>query len=186
MPAGAARNALDCALLDLEAKASGQRVWNLLGRPAPPACITAYTISLAYAGGDGGRDRQGRAPAAAQDQARRRRRRRADRGGAQGGPRIGTHRRRQRGLDIGQSRAKSRRLRRSRRHAGRAAAAGRPGSRRWRASAGRSRSAPTKACTTAPRSRDFASATMPSTSSSTRPVADRGAGDGGRGPGARI
>jgi L-Ala-D/L-Glu epimerase / N-acetyl-D-glutamate racemase len=47
MPPGAARNALDCALLDLEAKASGQRVWNLLGRPAPQACITAYTISLA-------------------------------------------------------------------------------------------------------------------------------------------
>jgi L-Ala-D/L-Glu epimerase len=46
MPAGAARNALDCALLDLEAKIAGQRVWNLLGRPAPQACTTAYTISL--------------------------------------------------------------------------------------------------------------------------------------------
>jgi L-Ala-D/L-Glu epimerase len=46
MPAGAARNALDCALLDLEAKTSGQRVWKVLGRPAPAACITAYTISL--------------------------------------------------------------------------------------------------------------------------------------------
>ena len=46
MPPGAARNALDCALLDLEAKTSGQRAWNLLGRPAPVACITAYTISL--------------------------------------------------------------------------------------------------------------------------------------------
>jgi L-alanine-DL-glutamate epimerase-like enolase superfamily enzyme len=43
MPAGAARNALDCALLDLEAKSSGQRVWNLLGRPAPRPCTTAYT-----------------------------------------------------------------------------------------------------------------------------------------------
>ncbi|MGA7994657.1 MAG: N-acetyl-D-Glu racemase DgcA [Bradyrhizobium sp.] len=47
MPPGAARNALDCALLDLEAKTSGKRVWDLLGRPAPKACITAYTISLA-------------------------------------------------------------------------------------------------------------------------------------------
>jgi L-alanine-DL-glutamate epimerase-like enolase superfamily enzyme len=47
MPPGAARNALDCALLDLEAKAGGQRIWDLLGRPAPRACITAYTISLA-------------------------------------------------------------------------------------------------------------------------------------------
>src|SRR5277367_3324366 len=33
MPAGAARNALDCAWLDLEAKTQGLRVWNLLGRP---------------------------------------------------------------------------------------------------------------------------------------------------------
>ena len=46
MPPGAARNALDCALLDLEAKTGRKRVWNLLGRPAPKACITAYTISL--------------------------------------------------------------------------------------------------------------------------------------------
>jgi L-Ala-D/L-Glu epimerase len=47
MPPGAARNALDCALIDLEAKTTGQRVWNMLRRPAPTACITAYTISLA-------------------------------------------------------------------------------------------------------------------------------------------
>jgi L-alanine-DL-glutamate epimerase-like enolase superfamily enzyme len=47
MPACAARNALDCALLDLEAKTSGRRAWNLLGRPAPRPCTTAYTISLA-------------------------------------------------------------------------------------------------------------------------------------------
>jgi L-alanine-DL-glutamate epimerase-like enolase superfamily enzyme len=46
MPPGAARNALDCALLDLEAKTTGMRVWNLLGRSAPRACVTAYTISL--------------------------------------------------------------------------------------------------------------------------------------------
>jgi L-Ala-D/L-Glu epimerase len=46
MGASAARNALDCALLDLEAKRRGQRVWELLGRPAPRACTTAYTISL--------------------------------------------------------------------------------------------------------------------------------------------
>src|SRR5712671_1127777 len=47
MPPGAARNALDCALLDLEAKTSGRRAWSLLGRPAPRPCMTAYTISLA-------------------------------------------------------------------------------------------------------------------------------------------
>ena len=46
MPAGAARNALDCAWLDLEAKTSGMRVWDMLGRPAPGPCTTAYTISL--------------------------------------------------------------------------------------------------------------------------------------------
>jgi L-alanine-DL-glutamate epimerase-like enolase superfamily enzyme len=46
MPPSAARNALDCALLDLEAKQSGKRIWNLLGRPAPRPCVTAYTISL--------------------------------------------------------------------------------------------------------------------------------------------
>jgi L-alanine-DL-glutamate epimerase-like enolase superfamily enzyme len=46
MPPGAARNALDCALADLEAKRSSRRIWNLLGRPAPEACTTAYTISL--------------------------------------------------------------------------------------------------------------------------------------------
>jgi L-Ala-D/L-Glu epimerase len=46
MPAGAARNALDCALLDLDAKTAGRRVWDLLGRPAPRACTTAFTISL--------------------------------------------------------------------------------------------------------------------------------------------
>ncbi|WP_315758336.1 MULTISPECIES: N-acetyl-D-Glu racemase DgcA [unclassified Bradyrhizobium] len=46
MPPGAARNALDCALLDLEAKRSGRRIWDLLGRRAPGPCVTAYTISL--------------------------------------------------------------------------------------------------------------------------------------------
>lgn len=46
MPAGAARNALDCALMDLEAKVAGQRIWTLLGRPEPRPCTTAYTISL--------------------------------------------------------------------------------------------------------------------------------------------
>ena len=47
MPPGAARNALDCALVDLESKRSVQRAWALLGRLEPMACTTAYTISLA-------------------------------------------------------------------------------------------------------------------------------------------
>jgi L-Ala-D/L-Glu epimerase len=46
MPAGAARNALDCALFDLEAKSRGERAWRLLRRAAPRPCTTAYTISL--------------------------------------------------------------------------------------------------------------------------------------------
>src|SRR5206468_1075104 len=46
LPPGAARNALDCALLDLEAKVRGQRAWDVLGRVAPRACTTAFTISL--------------------------------------------------------------------------------------------------------------------------------------------
>lgn len=46
LPAGAARNAVDCALWDLEAKTSGQRVWELAGLSAPCAEITAYTLSL--------------------------------------------------------------------------------------------------------------------------------------------
>jgi len=46
LPASAARNALDCALIDLEAKRAGRRAWDLLGRAAPQSCITAYTISL--------------------------------------------------------------------------------------------------------------------------------------------
>jgi L-alanine-DL-glutamate epimerase-like enolase superfamily enzyme len=50
MPPCAARNALDCALIDLETKASGRRAWDLLGRPTPRACVTAYTISLGTPG----------------------------------------------------------------------------------------------------------------------------------------
>jgi L-alanine-DL-glutamate epimerase-like enolase superfamily enzyme len=46
MPAGAARNALDCALWDLEAKRAGRRAHELAGLPAPEPVITAYTISL--------------------------------------------------------------------------------------------------------------------------------------------
>ncbi|WP_137043904.1 N-acetyl-D-Glu racemase DgcA [Pseudolabrys sp. FHR47] len=47
MPPGAARNALDCAFWDLEAKRSGRRVHELAGLPAPKPLTTAFTISLA-------------------------------------------------------------------------------------------------------------------------------------------
>jgi L-alanine-DL-glutamate epimerase-like enolase superfamily enzyme len=46
MQPGAARNALDCALWDLEAKVANKRIWDLLGQAAPRPLTTAYTISL--------------------------------------------------------------------------------------------------------------------------------------------
>lgn len=46
LPAGAARNAVDCALWDLEAKRTGKRVWELAGLEAPGPEITAFTLSL--------------------------------------------------------------------------------------------------------------------------------------------
>ncbi len=46
MPAGAARNAVDCALWDLEAKRSGRRAWELAGLPAPEGLVSAFTLGL--------------------------------------------------------------------------------------------------------------------------------------------
>jgi L-alanine-DL-glutamate epimerase-like enolase superfamily enzyme len=46
LPAGAARNAVDCALWDLAAKQTGAPVWQLAGLSAPRPLITAYTLSL--------------------------------------------------------------------------------------------------------------------------------------------
>jgi L-Ala-D/L-Glu epimerase len=46
MPAGAARNAIDCALWDLEAKLSGKRAFELAGLPELLPAVTAYTLSL--------------------------------------------------------------------------------------------------------------------------------------------
>lgn len=51
LPNGAARNAIDCALWDLEAKRQaarqpGSRVWDVAGLPAPRPVRTVYTISL--------------------------------------------------------------------------------------------------------------------------------------------
>lgn len=46
LPAGAARNALDCALWDLEAKLARRPAWALAGVPEPGPVVTAYTISL--------------------------------------------------------------------------------------------------------------------------------------------
>lgn len=46
MPAGAARNAIDCALVDLEAKLANRRAAEILGLAEPGPFITAYTLSL--------------------------------------------------------------------------------------------------------------------------------------------
>lgn len=46
MPRGAARNALDAAIWDLEVQATGKPLWQLAGLPQPKSLITAYTISL--------------------------------------------------------------------------------------------------------------------------------------------
>ncbi len=46
MPPGAARNALDCALWDLEAKCSGVAAWRRAGLSPPRPVTTAYTLSV--------------------------------------------------------------------------------------------------------------------------------------------
>ena len=46
MNGGGARNALDAALWDLEAKQAGKRVWDLAGLPLPSPVTTAFTLSL--------------------------------------------------------------------------------------------------------------------------------------------
>jgi len=46
MRPGAARNAVDCALWDLEAKQAGRRVWELAGLPEPEPVTTAFTLSV--------------------------------------------------------------------------------------------------------------------------------------------
>src|SRR4030081_2117506 len=46
LPAGAARNALDCALWDLEAKISGKRAWELANISLAHEVETSFTVSL--------------------------------------------------------------------------------------------------------------------------------------------
>ena len=46
LPAGAARNALDCALWDYECKSSAQDIWSLIGCPRPKPQPTAFTLSV--------------------------------------------------------------------------------------------------------------------------------------------
>ncbi|WP_102959120.1 N-acetyl-D-Glu racemase DgcA [Mangrovicella endophytica] len=51
LPAGAARNAVDCALWDLDAKSGSVDILASLGTPDPRPLLTAYTISLGDADG---------------------------------------------------------------------------------------------------------------------------------------
>ena len=46
MAPGAARNAIDCALWDLEAKRAGRRAWESASEPSPGSVVTAYTLGL--------------------------------------------------------------------------------------------------------------------------------------------
>ena len=46
LPAGAARNAVDCALWDLEAKQAGSRAWTLAGLGEPEPVITVFTLGV--------------------------------------------------------------------------------------------------------------------------------------------
>jgi len=46
LPPGAARNAVDCAFWDLEARRAGHRVWQFLGLSPPKPVATAYSLSL--------------------------------------------------------------------------------------------------------------------------------------------
>jgi L-alanine-DL-glutamate epimerase-like enolase superfamily enzyme len=44
LPAGGARNAIDCALWDLDSQRAGVPVWELAGLPAPKPLITTFTL----------------------------------------------------------------------------------------------------------------------------------------------
>ena len=44
LPPGGARNALDCALWDLEAHRTGKSVWELAGLPQPKPLVTTFTL----------------------------------------------------------------------------------------------------------------------------------------------
>jgi len=47
MPPSAARNAVDCALWDFQAKSCGVRAWRIAGAAEPSPILTCFTISLA-------------------------------------------------------------------------------------------------------------------------------------------
>ncbi len=55
LPPGGARNALDCALWDLEAKRMRQPVWRLAGLEPPRALVTTFTIPAGEPGSMAGK-----------------------------------------------------------------------------------------------------------------------------------
>ena len=97
MAPGAARNAIDCALWDLEARTTGVRAWRLAGLARPAPALTAYTISLGSPASHGARRATGGATVTETEAGRRRCG--AHRGGARGRPARAAHRRRQRIVD---------------------------------------------------------------------------------------
>ena len=173
LPAGAARNAVDCALWDLEAKRSGRRACRRGGlRPPDAARHRLHAVGRDARGDARGRDER-RRPAAPEGEARRRRRRwRASPRSARARPRaaliVDANEAWREETLVAQLDACARR----RRRAGRAAAAGGDGRNARPASPGRCPICADESAheTRQPRRR-CAAATTRSTSSSTRPAA---------------
>ena len=124
LPPGAARNALDCALWDLEAKQAARPAWALAGLEAPQPCVTAVTLSLDTPERHG----RGRGPprraSPAQAQGHRRGRPRPHPGSPRERARCPADRGRERGLDRADAGGVPAGLRRPRGRDGGAAAAG--------------------------------------------------------------
>ena len=172
MPAGAARNALDCALWDLEAKRAGKPAWALAGLPGRRSpVVTAYTLSLGTPEAMAEAARAAAEHAAPQGEARRRRRCRRIRAVRAAAPLRALIVDANEAWNEREFRRKHARLRRGRRRADRAAAAGRRRRHPARRARIRCRSAPTRACTSPPTSKRSPANTTASTSSSTRPAA---------------
>ncbi len=92
LPPGAARNAIDCAFWDLEAKRTGKPAYELAGLPAPQPAGHRLHHQPGHAGSHG-RGGPRLRPRTAQAEARHGRRSRAHRRGARRGARHAPHRR---------------------------------------------------------------------------------------------
>ncbi|MBK7901543.1 MAG: hypothetical protein IPJ97_00285 [Proteobacteria bacterium] len=130
LPAGGARNAIDCALWDLRAKETGSPVWKLAGLPAPHPVTTAFTIGLGDEQGSAAQGAAGPGLSIAETEGRRRTPRRSRPRRAGSTPFRPDHRRREPELDAPVARAIAAATARARRRTGRAT---RPSWRRCRA-----------------------------------------------------